>query len=535
MTHYRLPLGLGLWLLSLAAAQGQTSSSITLPEYIERYKDIAVQEMERSGVPASIKLAQGIHESAFGNSTLAKEANNHFGIKCGSDWKGQTFFRWDDEMQESCFRVYESPLESYIAHTDFLRNRKHYNFLFSYSRTDYKNWARGLQRAKYATDPKYPDKLIDLIERHRLHRFDSLTGSITFQPPVQPSEPKPSEVFIRETDKKRTKPRSFLFSEYRKGIFRQNEASYVVAKQGESALELAARFDIPYARFLRFNDMEDGDLLMTYQYAYIQPKRTTYRGDSAWHQVKQDETMYEIAQFYGIRLSNLLELNRLKPGQEPANGEYVQLKERAVSPPRLRATNHVDALPPLVLEAPGLDSQALFPPRVQPEPPAPAPLRIDQPTYNEAIYTPQQPLNTAKDSVLPAPAPIRVVPPTRSDWQDRPSERELPLTPAAPRPAPSPAPARPSSGSPAPNPFEETPPTSNSPFDQNFKPGYNPPIAVPPAPAKPQAPAAKTHKVVSGDSLGRIAARYGVSIQALRQANDLQGDLIKIGQVLKIP
>jgi LysM repeat protein len=344
-----------LFLPSLALAQ--QSVKLSVAQYIERYQRIAVSEMERSGIPASIKLAQGIHESAYGNSGLAQEANNHFGIKCGSDWKGQTYSKWDDEAQESCFRVYGSGEESYIEHTAFLVNRKRYAFLFEYDRTDYKNWARGLRKAGYASDPKYPDKLIETIEKYNLHRFDTLSGTIAFdqpqiiRPTPTPAPPPPprldsTAIFVRPNrSPRRVKRRSFLFPQYKKGIFRQNEASYVVAQKGESALGVATRFGIPYAKLLKFNDLEDGDVLMDYQYVYIQPKKGQYKGEPSTHTVSQDETMYELAQFYGLRLETLLELNLLQVGQEPMNGSVIQLVEKASSPPSLRPRNYTYLMP----------------------------------------------------------------------------------------------------------------------------------------------------------------------------------------------
>lgn len=148
-------------------------------EYIERFEDLAVAEMFRSGIPASIKLAQALHESQSGTSPLAQNANNHFGIKCKSWWTGNTYYHKDDDLNnrgeliESCFRSYNSVVESYLDHSDFLMYRSRYAPLFELSRTDYKAWAHGLQNLGYATDKRYAEKIIRLIETHRLHRFDN--------------------------------------------------------------------------------------------------------------------------------------------------------------------------------------------------------------------------------------------------------------------------------------------------------------------------------------------------------------------------
>ena len=140
--------------------------------YIERYKNIAITEMNGSGIPASITLAQGILESGSGNSKLAKEANNHFGIKCATEWKGETILQ-DDDNKDDCFRVYKSPEESFRDHTEFLK-RKRYASLFELDKNDYRGWANGLKTAGYATNPRYAELLISLVERYDLSRFDRI-------------------------------------------------------------------------------------------------------------------------------------------------------------------------------------------------------------------------------------------------------------------------------------------------------------------------------------------------------------------------
>ena len=150
------------------------STSIKTPaeSYIERYKNIAITEMNGSGIPASITLAQGILESGSGNSKLAKEANNHFGIKCATEWKGETILQ-DDDNKDDCFRVYKSPEESFRDHTEFLK-RKRYASLFELDKNDYRGWANGLKTAGYATNPRYAELLISLVERYDLSRFDRI-------------------------------------------------------------------------------------------------------------------------------------------------------------------------------------------------------------------------------------------------------------------------------------------------------------------------------------------------------------------------
>ncbi len=152
---------------------------IKASKYISEHQELAVIEMYRSGIPASITLAQALHESNYGSSRLAMKANNHFGIKCKSYWEGQTFYHEDDDFDkrgrliESCFRAYESVYDSYIDHSNFLRHTKHYQHLFNIQKDDYKSWAIGLQKSGYATDPSYAKKLIKIVEKYKLDQFDN--------------------------------------------------------------------------------------------------------------------------------------------------------------------------------------------------------------------------------------------------------------------------------------------------------------------------------------------------------------------------
>ncbi len=182
-------------LLCWCAVSSPIIAQYKTPEerYIEKYKDLAIREMHRTGIPASIKLAQGLLESQAGFSELAQFANNHFGIKCKSDWQGQRFFKEDDDydpnglLTKSCFRVYPSVYDSYRDHSQFLRLRPRYQKLFQLNRTDYRAWAYGLKECGYATDPRYPQKLIQIIEKYRLHQYDRTEPtqqSYTPPPPV---------------------------------------------------------------------------------------------------------------------------------------------------------------------------------------------------------------------------------------------------------------------------------------------------------------------------------------------------------------
>lgn len=217
-------------------------------QYIRTYSGIAVSEMQRSGVPASITLAQGLLESRAGQSELAVAANNHFGIKCHNDWKGEMLFHDDDEAGE-CFRVYDDPQASFVDHSDFLRYRDRYQPLFKLKTTDYKGWAKGLKKAGYATDPKYADKLIRLIEQYELYRFDS---------PVVVEEP---EILI--ADKPKSRPAGAI--EYREDysfptgrtVYVKDKAEFVYSLYGESYESIAREYNLFLKEILRYNGLRE--------------------------------------------------------------------------------------------------------------------------------------------------------------------------------------------------------------------------------------------------------------------------------------
>lgn len=529
-----------VWLVAALPLAAQPLSTTTTPknlsvtEYIGLYKDIAIREMERCGVPASIKLAQGIHESGAGNSTLAREANNHFGIKCGSGWTGETYYRWDDEAQESCFRKYLSGEESYLAHSDFLSKRKHYAFLFEYDKTDYKSWAHGLKKAGYATDPKYPDKIISTIEKYSLHLYDLERTVVITPKPDTASTTQPSTIVVESKRALRTKPRSFLFRSYKKGFFQQNGSTYAVAQKGESALALAERFGIPYLKFLKFNDLIDGDLLLEYQYAYIQPKKSIYKGEEMFHRIKNDETMYELSQFYGIRLADLLVMNGMVEGQEPLNGEIILLKEKAPFTPKLRPAGYIEQVPPAEL-----DSALLYRPVVivQPEVPRPdpQPMILDQPTYKDPIYRQDTVLNTSEKPIKPEEPYI-----PDGYWNEEPEVQDTVSTtilePGSLFP-PKTEPAK-DTATQKPVPQPETPPIrqGGNPFDLNTTTTTDP-IPVPDLP-QPQTPMVTEnwieHIVQSNETLFSLSRRYQVSTNSIKEWNNLKTDGIFVGQKLRI-
>jgi hypothetical protein len=290
--------------------------------YIDNYKTLAIAEQIRSGVPAAITLAQGIHESSAGNSELATKGNNHFGIKCKSTWMGETMLHDDDKKQE-CFRKYVSAEQSYIDHSDFLKQSNRYHFLFDLDRTDYVGWASGLKRAGYATNPLYVKKLTDLVEKFNLQQYtyEAISTSSKVAGEVIPSNNKPSE--DKPTNLTHIDDPSIMY----KGL-----KGFWVGK-GETLLPKALEKNIRYAKLLALNDLPD-QALQTDMFIFIEKKRKV--GTEEFHTVKADENMVLIAQKEAMLLSSLYAFNNLIPGQEPETGERLTLQYKSYDTPKTK-------------------------------------------------------------------------------------------------------------------------------------------------------------------------------------------------------
>jgi len=271
-------------ILLLFAVQNTAQSNIT-DTYINRYSEIAMFEMNRTGIPASITLAQGLLESNWGRSELAVKSNNHFGIKCYGGWEGDSHYRHDDEYnkfgkkKKSCFRAYESAEDSFYDHSEFLtdtKKKKRYGFLFELSSDDYKSWAKGLSKSGYATDPKYARKLIKIIEQHELDRFDQQGVDFIVSVPAAPPE-------NTRTDSKKT-DQVLTGNNYIKSIKRKafnnyritylNSCKIVVAQGGESIKDLAKKLGVSSRKVLKYNEQfnKKSDKLASGQYLYLECK-----------------------------------------------------------------------------------------------------------------------------------------------------------------------------------------------------------------------------------------------------------------------
>lgn len=296
---------LSLFLLLLATLHGFGQKVFTPEDYIAKYKDDAIKEMYLHKVPACITLAQGMLESGNGNSDLAKKANNHFGIKCHKEWSGETY-TMDDDAKDECFRKYESVFDSYADHSLFLYSRSRYAFLFELPTTDYKGWCNGLKAAGYATDPKYPERLIELIERYKLNELNTIEKTPKLNFPSN-EDVKPQQLSLRE-------------------VYRFNRIKFVIARENDSYYKIAHDFDIELEDLLEYNDFSKTDKIQYGQKIYIEKKRR--RALEPYHVVQKNETLKSISQLHGIRLSMLCKKNRLKPDAKLKVGDVLYLRQK---------------------------------------------------------------------------------------------------------------------------------------------------------------------------------------------------------------
>lgn len=316
MNKLRLVLTLGIAFFTQA---GFAQSSPVIRQYVAQYKEIAMQEMLRTGVPASITLAQGILETEAGQSKLVKKSNNHFGIKCKSDWKGASVSH-DDDARGECFRKYDDPIDSYKDHSDFLKTRSHYASLFQLDPADYEAWAYGLKKAGYATNPKYPQLLIKLIRDYNLQDYSLIAlGKKTA----------PEEVVVTSNERTAvTAPVAAApVKTYPSGVFRINETKVIFITAGTSYLVVAQEHHLPLARLFDFNDMQPAEAAAKDHLLYLQRKRKT--GASEEHIVQPGETVWDIAQAEGIRLESLLAFNYLRADVNPSPGRKIYLQGAA--------------------------------------------------------------------------------------------------------------------------------------------------------------------------------------------------------------
>lgn len=281
-------------------AQAQRKNSRYV-EYINKYSDLAVEQMKLHKIPASITLAQGLLESGAGYSQLAKRSNNHFGIKCGGSWRGRTV-RANDDAPNECFRAYKTPRDSYEDHSDFLRRGARYAFLFKLEITDYRGWARGLKKAGYATDPSYANRLITIIEDYDLYKYDTKGIYSKRQLRKNPWLMNPHPVYIA------------------------NDIAYVVARGGDTFKDLGKEFDISWKKLVKYNDLHKDYTLTAGDIIYLKAKKKKAAKKYTYYIVKDGDSMHGISQKYGIRLKYLYKMNRKDGEYVPEVGDRLRLR-----------------------------------------------------------------------------------------------------------------------------------------------------------------------------------------------------------------
>jgi LysM repeat protein len=293
---------------------------LTAQQYIEAWKDEAIYQMVAHKIPASITLSQGLLESGNGNSRLAIEGNNHFGIKCHNDWSGAKIFE-DDETKGECFRKYDDASESFEDHSLFLQ-KKRYEPLFTLEIKDYKGWAKGLKECGYATNPKYPQLLINLIEQYQLAQYDKL-GLEHIKDKTTPNRSHGKTPNHNPSNNKE-ESKTINLSNNRTIKISDNKIKFIIAKAGDTPEKIAADLDIAAWQIKLYNDLQNNDTIKEGQKIYIQPKRS--KAKDATHTVSKGETMWSISQNHGIKLKKLYKKNMMASGLEPSPGQKLKLR-----------------------------------------------------------------------------------------------------------------------------------------------------------------------------------------------------------------
>lgn len=298
-----LVLMIGLLVCCALPAKGQRKNA-AYEEYIKQYNSLAIEQQRKFKIPASITLAQALLESGAGLSTLSKSSNNHFGIKCHSDWDGGRVYHDDDEIGE-CFRKYQKVEHSYDDHSRFL-GRPRYSMLFELEITDYKGWARGLQKCGYATDRAYANKLIKIVEDYELYRFDTAKSH------VRTSSQKKSQ--------KDTAPKLI------RSVYKSYGLLYVVARENDSFERIANDLGFKEKQLLKYNEVPEDFPLQKGDVVYLEKKKGKADKPYFDHVVQIGESMHSISQRYGMKLKSLYKLNKKPLDYLPEEGDVLKLR-----------------------------------------------------------------------------------------------------------------------------------------------------------------------------------------------------------------
>lgn len=316
---------IGLNICFVFLSFGQNPNVNSRQDYIDIFAKLAIQEMNEYHVPASITMAQACLESGNGNSVLARDGNNHFGIKCNSSWSGPSI-RQDDETRNECFRKYSTAIESFRDHSKFLTGGMRYQFLFDYNIKDYRKWAYGLKKAGYATDPQYPERLIKIIEEFQLNKLDEYYNSTT-------AYVRPERFGTGSKSAGRTKRYvgidNFSINPYvSRNVEKRNSANSFFANEGDTYEQIAVEFSMKDWEIYKYNDVEPGARLEAGSIVYLQSKRGSAPRGNDFHIIKEGESLWSVAQWYGVRLNALLRKNRMIQGDIPRPGQQISLRKK---------------------------------------------------------------------------------------------------------------------------------------------------------------------------------------------------------------
>ena len=319
------------FIISLYFFSPAFSQKITAEEYIRTYKDNAIREMKRMGVPAAITLAQGLLETENGNSDLLKKSNNHFGIKCKSSWTAEGVSHDDDAVGE-CFRTYKDAEGSYRDHSNYLRGNDRYAFLFKLDPRDYKGWAYGLKKAGYATNPRYPDILIKNIEDNNLQQYTlvAVNEVPVFDASKYQSDPEDKAFAELIKAKGTTNTQTAFVASAPKEKIEINGSKAIYETRGRALIAIATENNINLNKLLEYNDLQKDGLLEDDQYIFLEKK--SKEGDKDFYVVQNNESLYDVAQKNGIRLQNLYEYNDLREDQKVFTGSKLKLKPSLKDP-----------------------------------------------------------------------------------------------------------------------------------------------------------------------------------------------------------
>lgn len=326
-----------LFLLLVGVADGVAQSRKTRQtreEYIERYKALAIDQMERYGIPASITMAQGILESDAGNSLLSRSSNNHFGIKCKRNWGGRKVYH-DDDAKGECFRAYETVEDSYNDHAEFLDKQPRYDSLFAYDATDYRAWARGLKAAGYATAPDYAQRLIKIIEESQLYLLDRPNGDALYAQRRREQQ-HPDEWFSSQSSVSEAvvgnqidpdNYRVTINAHQGYNIYMTNGVHYILARNEDTFEHIGKVFRISARNLRKFNDLKDPQAQpMPGEVVYIARKKSRWEGEERTHICREGETSYAVGQRLAIRQRAIEKMNRLERNAHLEAGKTIKIK-----------------------------------------------------------------------------------------------------------------------------------------------------------------------------------------------------------------